>query len=102
MDLTGVVLIALGVGLGILLFVAIAMGWMSRNDGSGAGLTALHDFQPVDKQRATEIVIEQKAGKRWTEQESGDAARAGGATGPEGVESTHRAEGDGKDGPRKG
>lgn len=75
MDLTGILLIALAVGLGALLFVAIALGWIPRNDGTGAALTALHDLQPVDKQNATEIVIEQKAGKRWTEQESGDTDR---------------------------
>ncbi|MBU2471681.1 MAG: hypothetical protein KKF20_04675, partial [Bacteroidetes bacterium] len=36
-----------------------------------ASLTAFHDFQPKDKQEAIEIVIEQKAGKKWEEQESG-------------------------------
>jgi hypothetical protein len=40
--------------------------------GTGmAGITAFHDFSPADKQRAIEIVVEKKAGKRWMEQESG-------------------------------
>jgi hypothetical protein len=42
--------------------------------GGGAGMpgvTALHDLSPADKQRAIEIVIEAKAGKKWMEQESG-------------------------------
>jgi len=96
MDLPGMLLIALALGLGILLFVAIALGWIPKNDGSGASITALHDLQPVDKQHATEIVIEQKAGKRWTAQESGDTDRKGGADPKEGV--TFAKTG----GPRKG
>ncbi len=36
-----------------------------------AMMTALHDFQPADKQRATETVIEMHAGKRRRETEQG-------------------------------
>lgn len=75
MDLMSILLIALAVGLAILLFVAIALGWLSNNDAGAASITAFHDFQPLDRQRATEIVIEQKAGKGWTEQTSGDQDR---------------------------
>jgi len=96
MDLTEILLVAVAVGLAILLFVAIALGWIPKNDGPGAALTALHDFQPVDKQNAMEIVIEQKAGKAWTEQESGDAGRKDGA------DREKIAERDRKDGPWKG
>ena len=102
MDLAGMLLIALALGLGILLFVAIALGWIPKNDGSGASITALHDLQPVDKQRATEIVIEQKAGKRWTAQESGDTGRKGGADPKEGAGSGDGAASGKQDGPRKG
>ncbi|MBU1298395.1 MAG: hypothetical protein KKG06_12355 [Bacteroidetes bacterium] len=46
--------------------------WVRWKGGSPiASLTAFHDFQPKDKQEAIEIVIEQKAGKKWEEQESG-------------------------------
>jgi hypothetical protein len=46
----------------------------SLGGGSGAsmpGITALHDLSPSDKQAAIEIVVEEKAGKKWMEQESG-------------------------------
>ncbi len=36
-----------------------------------AMMTALHDFQPADKQRATEAVIELKTAKTWQEPERG-------------------------------
>jgi len=48
----------------------------SLGGGSGAsmpGITALHDLSPSDKQAAIEIVVEEKAGKKWMEQESGKA-----------------------------
>jgi hypothetical protein len=46
--------------------------WVSWKGGSGmARLTVFHDFQPRDKQGAIEIVMEQKAGKKMEEQESG-------------------------------
>jgi hypothetical protein len=46
--------------------------WVSWKGGSGiATLTVFHDFQPRDKQGAIEIVMEQKAGKKMEEQESG-------------------------------
>jgi hypothetical protein len=108
MDLTGILLIALAVGLGLLLFAAIALGWIPKNDGAGASLTALHDLQGLDKQNATEIVIEQKAGKRWTEQESGDTDMEEGADPKEaatpgaGVDVNRDAEGDRNVGPVKG
>ncbi len=75
MDLAEIVLIGIGVGLFALLLVAIALRRLPGSTSGIVSLTALHDFQPVDKQNATEIVVEQKAGKRWTEQEQGDADR---------------------------
>lgn len=102
MDLAGILLIALAVGLGILLFVAIALGWIPRNDGSGAAITALHDLQPVDKQHATEIVVEQKAGKRWTGQDSGDTGRGEGADRKEGAGFKAGPASGRMNGPRKG
>jgi hypothetical protein len=50
----------------------IASGSFTRDRGAGPGaLTSLHDFSPADKQRAIEIVVEGKSGKKWMEQESG-------------------------------
>jgi hypothetical protein len=57
-----------------LLFLVFATKkrWVSWKGGSGiATLTVFHDFQPRDKQGAIEIVMEQKAGKKLEEQESG-------------------------------
>lgn len=47
--------------------------WVSWRGGRGiATLTAFHDFQPKDKQEAIEYVMEEKAGNKMEEQESGD------------------------------
>lgn len=46
--------------------------WVSWKDSGISALTAFHDFQPKDKQHAIEIVMEQKAGKKMEEQESGE------------------------------
>ena len=59
------------VGLAILLLGAIVGGWMPHGGGSGASLTAFHAFQPKDKQRAVEVIIDEKAGKRWVSQANG-------------------------------
>lgn len=61
----------------VVLLIAIATGRMSGKGSSAASITAFHDMQPVDKQRAMEVIIEQKAGKKWEEQESGDGADKG-------------------------
>jgi hypothetical protein len=47
--------------------------WISwRGSGGISYLTAFHDFQPKDKQEAIEYVMEEKAGKKMEEQESGE------------------------------
>ena len=49
----------------VLLVSAVATGWLTRQRRFGiASLTAWHDWQPSDKQRATEAVIEERAGRR--------------------------------------
>lgn len=64
----------------LLLFAAgtIAMfvrGSFSKDRGASPGaLTAFHDFGTADKQRAMEMVIEQKAGKKLEEQKAGEGA----------------------------
>jgi hypothetical protein len=64
-------LIAVGVLVGFLI-VATKKRWISWRGSHGiATLTVFHDFQPKDKQGAIEIVMEQKAGKKLEEQESG-------------------------------
>lgn len=46
--------------------------WVSWRGSHGiATITAFHDFQPKDKQEAIEYVMEEKAGKKMEEQESG-------------------------------
>ena len=65
------ILFALGT-CAIFLIIATKKRWVSWKGGHGiASLTAFHDFQPKDKQTAIEIVMEQKAGKKIEEQESG-------------------------------
>jgi hypothetical protein len=62
-------LLALGVVL------VIMKGSFTRDGGAAPGsLTAFHDFANADRQRAMEVVVEQKAGKAWVEQESGEGA----------------------------
>ena len=57
----------------IFLIFATLKGWVSWRGGRGiATLTAFHDFQPKDKQEAIEYVMEEKAGKKMQEQESGE------------------------------
>jgi len=58
----------------IVLFLVYATKrhWVSWKGTHGiATLTAFHDFQPKDKQEAIEYVMEEKAGKKMQEQESG-------------------------------
>lgn len=58
--------------LAVFLVFATIKGWIRWKGGSPiASITAFHDFQPKDKQEAIEIVIEEKAGKNWEQQESG-------------------------------
>ena len=52
------------------LFWMIVFGKMPSGGGGFAALTVFHDWLPKDKQRAIEVVIEQKAGKRLEEDEN--------------------------------
>lgn len=59
----------------VFLIIGTKKRWISWKGGHGiASLTAFHDFQPKDKQEAIVIVMEQKAGKKLEEQESGQDA----------------------------
>ena len=59
----------------IFLIIATKKRWISWKGSHGiTSLTAFHDFQPKDKQDAIVIVMEQKAGKKLEEQESGQDA----------------------------
>ncbi len=61
------------VGIGLLLMVGVIVIVIKpKGCGNFASLTVYHGFQPKDKQVAMEIVIEKKAGKKMTEQESGE------------------------------
>lgn len=58
--------------LAVFLVFATIKGWIRWKGGSPiASLTAFHDFQTKDKQEAIEYVMEEKAGKKMEEQESG-------------------------------
>lgn len=72
MFLEVVIIWAILIGLAVLLLYAIASGRMSGKGSNAASITAFHDMQPRDKQNAMEIVIEQKAGKKWGQQKSGE------------------------------
>lgn len=72
MDLTGIVIWAILVGLALWLLLAIASGWMSGKGSTAASITAFHDMQPRDKQNAIEVIAEQKAGKKLEHQKSGE------------------------------
>ncbi len=59
----------------VFLIYATKKRWISWRGGRGiATLTAFHDFQPKDKQKAIEYVMEEKAGKKMEEQENGENA----------------------------
>lgn len=57
-----------------MLLLAIINREFSSKGSGGSFLTAMHDLQPRDKQQATQMVLEVKAGKKQFEQtnEEGD------------------------------
>ncbi|HTY01893.1 MAG TPA: hypothetical protein VMG09_17840 [Bacteroidota bacterium] len=71
----------------VVLILLVLLVWFvvsfrfSRNSAGGASLTAMHDFAPQDKQHAFEYIIEQKAGKRMSEDENGGPPRPGAGDG---------------------
>lgn len=72
MSRLGLLLTILGVVV-VFLIYATKRKWVSWRGGRGiATLTAFHDFQPKDKQEAIEYVMEEQAGKKMQEQESGE------------------------------
>jgi hypothetical protein len=61
-------------GLIVLLLSGIMYAITHKNtqcSGSFASMVVFHDMQTREKQKAVEIIIEQKAEKRWKEQENG-------------------------------
>ena len=70
---------ALIVVLGVIALLLAGIVSMIREPKKGAGaasLTAFHDLQPQDKQKAMEMVIELKAVKKMEEQETGEKKQA--------------------------
>ena len=67
-----IILILIGIGILVILVWIVATGQLKSSGPGGAALTSMHDFSPRDRQEAIEIIMEQKAGKRWEEQHSGD------------------------------
>ena len=70
-----ILIILFSLGLVVLVVWMSASGRLFGGSGSPTGITAMHDMLPRDKQEAFEIMIEQKAGKSWEEQESGEGGR---------------------------
>jgi hypothetical protein len=71
--IAGIVIYALAALMVVVLIGIFVKGSLSSYSGaSGAGLTAFHDLQPSDKQRAVEVIIEEKAGTRKESQKSGE------------------------------
>ena len=60
----------------VLLAGIISMIREPKKGAGAASLTAFHDLQPQDKQKAMEMVMELKAGKKMEEQETGEKKRA--------------------------
>jgi hypothetical protein len=63
------------IGIIVLLLAGIIYAIKQKNiysSGSFASMAALHDMGGKDEQNAIETVIEQQAGKKWEEQESGE------------------------------
>ena len=70
---------ALIVVLGVIALLLAGIVSMIREPKKGAGaasFTAFHDLQPQDKQKAMEMVIELKSGKKMEEQETGEKKQA--------------------------
>ncbi len=76
-------------GLTGLLFWMIVRGKMPPNGSALSAMTAFHDWAPSDRQRAIETIVEEHAGKRFSEDvngapprdEPGEPTPAGGSTG---------------------
>ncbi len=66
------------IGIIVLLLAGIISIFVSKDkkrlqrSGSYASMVAFHDMQPKDKQKAIEIVMEQKEQKTWKEEKNGD------------------------------
>lgn len=67
-----IAIILFSIGLVVLVVWMAASGKLSGGGASTMSITAMHDMLPADKQAAIEIVVEQKAGKSWEEQETGE------------------------------
>ena len=68
------IILLIFIGVIIFLIAGIIYAIRSKNtqhSGSFASMAAFHDMQTAEKQKAVETVIEQQAGKKWEEEESG-------------------------------
>jgi hypothetical protein len=71
--LTIILYVLPGIAIVLFLIYATKKKWIYWKGTSGmATLTAFHNLVPKDKQAAIEIVMEEKAGKKMEEQESGE------------------------------
>ncbi|MBN1396810.1 MAG: hypothetical protein JXA06_02150 [Bacteroidetes bacterium] len=76
---TIILLIFIVVIIGLLAVIIYAIANNNKKNlqrsGSFASMAAFHDMQSAEKQKAMEIVIEQKADKKWAEEESGEGKK---------------------------
>lgn len=72
--MTGIIIWLILIALAVLLLWAIINKKMSSS-GNFAATSVFADMQNQEKRDAMETVIEEKAGKKWFEQESGDTPR---------------------------
>ncbi len=75
--MTGIIIWIVLIALAIALLWMIINSKMSDGGGSATGASAFSDFQNQEKRNAMETVIEEKAGKKRFEQESGDKEKLG-------------------------
>jgi hypothetical protein len=69
------IILLIFVGLIISLIFGIIYAVTHRNtqcSGSFASMVVFHDLQTKEKQKAMEIIMEQKVDKKWEEQEKGE------------------------------
>lgn len=75
--MTGIIIWIVLIILAALLLWMIINNKMSDSGGSATGASVFSDFQNQEKRNAMETVIDEKAGKKRFEQESGEKEKPG-------------------------
>jgi predicted Holliday junction resolvase-like endonuclease len=69
------IILLIFIGVIVFLLAGIIYAIRQKNtqcSGSFSSMAAFHDMQTLEKQKAVETIIEQKAEKKWEEEESGE------------------------------